>query len=93
MYYVPLNHEHFPNTPNGYHPNSLPLRNHETFIEQAIEVQTTSTSTAPEQLATKYGIKDVPLFTALTSLSFRISFPYDFMHLIWSNLIPNLLLL
>ena len=92
-YYVPLNCEHFPNAPNGYHPNSLPLRNHETFIEQAVEVQTASTSTAFEQLATKYGIKGLPLFTALTSPSFPIPFPYDFMHLIWSNLILKLLLL
>ena len=30
---------------------------------------------------------------ALSSLSFLTSFPYDFMHLIWANLIPNLILL
>jgi hypothetical protein len=29
----------------------------------------------------------------LSSLSFPTSFPYDFMHLIWANLIPNLILL
>jgi len=28
---------------------------------------------------------------ALSSLSFPVSFPYNFMHLIWTNLIPNLI--
>lgn len=38
----------------------------------------------------KYVIKGLPLLTALTSLSFPLSFPYNFMHLIWYNLIVNL---
>jgi len=42
---------------------------------------------------TKYGIKGIPLLSSLTSLSFPASFPYDFMHLIWANLIPNFILL
>ena len=59
--------------------------------KQAVEVQTASTTTASERLAIKYEIKGLPLLTALTSLSFPLSFPYDFMHLIWSNLIVNLI--
>jgi hypothetical protein len=39
-----------------------------------------------------YGIKGVPLLSALGSLRFPQSFPYDFMHLVWENLIPNLIL-
>ena len=39
-----------------------------------------------------YGIKGVPLLSALRSLRFPQSFPYDFMHLIWENLILNLIL-
>jgi hypothetical protein len=39
-----------------------------------------------------YGIKGVPILSALRSLRFPQSFPYDFMHLIWENLIPNLVL-
>lgn len=92
-HYIPLNREHFPDEQQEYHPNSLPLRNHNAFIKQAIEVQTASTTTASERLAKKYGINGLPLLSALTSLSFPLSFPYDFMHLIWSNLIPNLILL
>ena len=46
-----------------------------------------------DQLSTMFGIKGLPLLSALSSLSLPISFPYDFMHLIWANLIPNLILL
>ena len=88
-HYVPLNCGHFPDAEYQYHPHSLPLQTHQTFIKQAIEVQTAVTTTASEQLAKQYGIKGLPLLAALTSLSF----PYNFMHLIWCNLILNLILM
>ena len=58
-------------------------------MEQAKEVQYASTNY--EGLATKYGVKGILLLSTLSSLSFPVSFPYDFMHLIWANLIPNLI--
>jgi hypothetical protein len=91
MNYVPLNCDHFSGVNPGYQAHSLPLQNHDTFLKQAVEVQTVLTTTALEQLTTKYGIKGLPLLTCLTSLSVPLSFPYDFMHLIWSNLIINLI--
>jgi len=45
-----------------------------------------------EELSKAYGIKGVPLLSALGSLRFPQSFPYNFMHLIWENLILNLVL-
>jgi hypothetical protein len=94
-HYVPLSCINFPQAeqPHRYDPVSLPLRNHDTLMWQAEEVQTTSTNADSEKFATKYGIKGVPILSALSSLSFPCSFPYDFMHLIWTNLIPNLTLL
>jgi hypothetical protein len=94
-HYVPLSRKKFrPSpTPLEYDPSNLPLRAHDTFMLQAAEVQNATTATANEQLATRYGIKGIPLLSALQSLSFPLSFPYDFMHLIWANLIPNLILL
>jgi hypothetical protein len=50
-------------------------------MEQAKEVQYVSTNVDYEGLATKYGIKSLPLLSTLSSLSFPVSFPYDFMHL------------
>jgi hypothetical protein len=61
-------------------------------MEQAKEVQYASSNTDSESLATKYGIKGLLLLSTLSSLSFPVSFPYNFMHLIWTNLIPNLIL-
>jgi hypothetical protein len=92
-HYVPLRREGFPDPQDQYDPSALPLRNHELFIEQAKEVQYAPNDANSEHLATLYGIKGVPLLSTLSSLSFPVSFPYDFMHLIWTNLIPNLILL
>ena len=45
-----------------------------------------------ERLAKQYGIKGIPVLSSIFSLSFPSSFLFDFMHLIWENLIPNLIL-
>jgi hypothetical protein len=88
-HYVPLCRDGFPGSQEQYNPCALPLRNHTSFMEQAKEVQYASTNY--EGLATKYSVKGLPLLSTLSSLSFPMSFPYDFMHLIWANLIPNLI--
>ena len=38
-HYVPLNCDHFSGVNPGYQAHSLPLRNHKTFLKQAVEVQ------------------------------------------------------
>ena len=91
--YVPLFRDNFPHSNGSYDPSALPLRDPETFMEQAERVQSAPSAAESERLATESGIKGVPLLNSLCSLSFPTSFPYDFMHLIWTNLIPNLVLL
>jgi hypothetical protein len=91
MHYIPLCHDGFPGSQEQYDPCALPLRNHVSFMEQAKEVQYASINVDYEELATKYSINSLPLLSTLSSLSFPVSFPYDFMHLIWANLIPNLI--
>jgi len=59
---------------------------------QAKSVEAVPTGMQHEELAKAYGIKGVPLLSALGSLRFPQSFPFDFMHLVWENLIPNLVL-
>jgi len=59
---------------------------------QAKAVESAPTETQQEELAKASGIKGVPLLSDLWSLRFPQSFPYDFMHLIWENLILNLVL-
>ncbi|KDN38557.1 hypothetical protein RSAG8_09446, partial [Rhizoctonia solani AG-8 WAC10335] len=70
---------------------NLPLRTHDRLMAQANEVINASTNTQEDELATRYGIKRIPLLSVLPSIKFPTSFPFDFMHLIWENLIPNLL--
>jgi hypothetical protein len=91
MHYVLLCHDGFPDLQEQYNPCALLLQNYISFMEQAMKVQYTSTNVDYEGLATKYSIKGLPLLSTLSSLSFPVSFPYDFMHLIWTNLIPNLI--
>ena len=88
VYYVPLWH---PEESNDYDPKTLPKRTHQRFLEQAGEVVLATTNAEEDCLSTKYGIKGIPLLSLLGSLSFPSSFPLDFMHLIFENLIPNLI--
>jgi hypothetical protein len=92
--YVPLSRRNHP-TPTDvveYRPEKLPLRSHDGFMAQAKAVESAPTEIQREALAKEYGIKGIPLLSALGSLRFPQSFPYDFMHLVWENLIPNLVL-
>ena len=97
IHYVPLDHTRHPNvttSPNVtkmYDPAHLPLQMHNTFLSQAREVQFARTERDSDELAKKYGIKGLPLLHVLSSLLFPASFPYDFMHLIWENIIKNLM--
>jgi hypothetical protein len=43
-----------------------------------------------KDLAKETGVKGVPLLSCLSSLLFPKSFPYDFMHLIWENVMKLL---
>ena len=95
-YYVPLSRQP-PSTQRldaataQYVAVNLPLRTHSEMLEQAREVQLAPTQKESDRLAKKYGIKAVPILSFVPSLVFPSSFPYDFMHLIWENLIPNLI--
>ena len=94
MLYVLLSCRNHPNPTDvvEYYPERLPLRSYDSFMAQAKSVESAPTLIWQEELAKAYGIKGVPLLSALRSLKFPQSFPYNFMHLIWENLIPNLVL-
>jgi hypothetical protein len=74
-----------------YDPTALPLRTEAEMLSQAQEVRGASTKTEKGHLSKAYRIKGVSVLSHLKSLLFPLSFPYDFMHLIWENLIPNLI--
>src|SRR6266498_2245281 len=91
-YYVPLRREKIPGAePHRYYPSDLPIHTHEKLLDQAREVKMADKNARREELAKTYGIKGVPVLSCISSISFPSSFPLDFMHLIWENLIPNLI--
>ena len=89
--YMPLSHHNHPMLTGvvEYSPENLLLHSHDQFMAQAKAVESMPTGIQWEELAKVYGIKGIPLLSALGSLKFPQSFLYDFMHLIWENLILN----
>ena len=55
------------------------------------QVQQALTNAEAERLAKEYGVKGVPVLSFIRSVQLPWSFPYDFMHLIFENLMPNLI--
>src|ERR1700733_177505 len=98
IYYVPLDRSRHPTVAESesaiavYDAAKLPLRTEEVMLRQASEVRDASSKTEKVRLSRRCGIKGVSILSYLKSLSFPLSFPFDFMHLIWENLIPNLIL-
>ena len=91
-HYVPLRRDKIPGAdPRRYDPHHLPVRTHEELLEQASEVEMAPNNVTRERLAKKYGIKGILVLSSISSISFPSSFLFDFMHLIWENLIPNLI--
>ena len=84
--YFPLHRED-----ETYDPRSLLCRHHHQFIEQAKRIIGAETVAESDQLSRKYGIKGLPGLFLLGSVQFPASFPFNFMHLIFENLVPNLI--
>jgi hypothetical protein len=62
-------------------------------MEQARLVASAVNDAEEKRRSQEYGIKGVPLLSTVSSLSIPHSFPYDFMHLVWENVIKTLILL
>jgi hypothetical protein len=85
-HYTPLHR------PGGksYDPLDLPLRTHDEFLRQAIQVALAPTNTEETDRSKFFGINGVPLLLTLSSLCIPASFPHDFMHLM-ENILPTLI--
>ena len=87
VYYVPLARS---NGEESYDVKTLQKRTHERFLNQAEEVIKAPTAAEEDRLSMACGIKGLPLLSLIGTLNLPLSFPFDFMHLIFENLIPNL---
>ena len=94
-HYVPLDRLSHPDAGSilRYDPTNFPMQTHKEFSSNVLLVVSASARTEEQRLGKLYGIKGKTILLVLDSLSFPLSFPYDFMHLIYKNLIKNFILL
>ncbi|PBK84576.1 hypothetical protein ARMGADRAFT_1048243 [Armillaria gallica] len=97
--YIPLDCSHHPAVHTNpsmvtkYDPANLPLQTDREILQQAQEVQFQVSPTASNNIGKKYGIKGTSILSSLLSISFTQSFPHDFMHLVFENVLTLLTLL
>jgi len=87
-YYVPLV---FPGQERRWNPRELPLRSHAQWAQVVAELDAASTRKFKNQLAMYYGIKGMPAITWVGSVDFARGVPWDFMHLLFENVVKNLI--
>lgn len=100
-YYVPLHRSRHPDIRTHpansvireYDAATLPLRTHAEVVSQALTVDAAANATQQAKLSRDTGIKGSSILMDLPSLEFPRCFPYDFMHLIYENVLKNLILL
>ena len=68
-------------------------RSHGELMAQADLVDKASTKAEAETLSKEFGIKGRSILSDIDSLSFPQSFPFDFMHVAWENVIKTLVTL
>ncbi|KAG9079769.1 hypothetical protein FRC06_007486, partial [Ceratobasidium sp. 370] len=77
--------------PPRYDPLNLPRRTHKGFIRQALKVEASQTNREEDRLSRDSGITGISPLARLSSLEFPRSFPHDFMHMVFENIIPSLI--
>ncbi|KAG9092634.1 hypothetical protein FS749_015554 [Ceratobasidium sp. UAMH 11750] len=77
--------------PREYDALNLPLRTHDEFLMHAEQVEAAATKTIADRRAQLFGFKGLSPLTRLSSLEFPTSFPHDFMHAVFENVIPTLI--
>jgi len=74
-------------------PATLTLRTHEGFKDRIDEINGQRTQTSRKEMAKQYGVNEESILYTQSSMRFPKSFPWEFMHLFFENLIPNLIAL
>ncbi|QRV77877.1 Transposase family Tnp2 protein [Ceratobasidium sp. AG-Ba] len=90
VYYVPLA---LPGDDgDGYPPDMLLLRTHELFLHHYESLDSLDDRPGRrKQLAKELGINDRPIFARFKSFDLAYCAPYDIMHLLFENLVPNMI--
>ncbi|CAE7227515.1 unnamed protein product, partial [Rhizoctonia solani] len=88
VYYVPLTP---PDAKEEVLPEDLTLRTHDSFLADYAAIESAPNTAAQKQLAQRFGLNARPIFSRLRSLDLSTCAPYDAMHLLFENLVPNLI--
>ncbi|QRW14127.1 Transposase family Tnp2 protein [Ceratobasidium sp. AG-Ba] len=88
VYYIPLRR---PDNEIPHSPVELPMRSHVEFLADLRAIEAAPTRAAREFLQKDLGINSRSIFTRLKSIDLSSSFPYDIMHLLFENLVPNMI--
>jgi hypothetical protein len=89
VYYVPLTRPGDP--PLVVSPNQLVMRTHQFFLTHYEALETAPTQAARKRLAQAFGVNSRPVFARLQSIDLAACAPYDAMHLLFENLVPNMI--
>ncbi|KAF8593918.1 hypothetical protein BDV93DRAFT_460027, partial [Ceratobasidium sp. AG-I] len=74
-----------------YDPLNLPRQTHTNHIQQALAVEAAKNDTDEKARSRDTGINGLLPLAWLASLEFPTSFPHNFMHIMFENVLPNLL--
>ncbi|KAF8676920.1 Transposase family tnp2 [Rhizoctonia solani] len=90
--YIPLSRpfDDEPHATRRYDPQNLPLRTHTEYLEEAMWVEEAQNDAEEGRRSLRTGINGLAPLARVPGLSFPVSFPHDFMHLIFENIIPTL---
>lgn len=86
-YYVPLT------SPDGeqiYDPSNLPVRAHGDWVIATSEIACQHSKAKKNEVAKFHGIRGMPALGRVGSIDYARGVPWDFMHLLFQNVVKNL---
>jgi hypothetical protein len=86
-YYVPLT---LPGGKQMWNPDRLPLREHGDWAIATRNIDRQSSAKKKNDVAKTYGIKGMPALQRVGSIDYARGVPWDFMHLLFENVVQNL---
>ena len=89
-YYVPLTPPSQSDSLPTYDPRHLPLRAHDEWVNVTLEIQEADRVGVHKALAMDHGIKGMPALSRVGSLDYAWGASLDFMHLLFENVVKNM---
>ncbi|QRV89782.1 Transposase family tnp2 [Ceratobasidium sp. AG-Ba] len=80
----------FADNPSPYDLLNLPRRTHAEYVRQAVDVERSNTDTRKTERSKQFGVSGLSALADVPSLQFLESFPHDFMHAVFENVLVTL---